>query len=123
MSAASDNLKITKSTEDNNVTFDLANNITVERVIAGRSSMSDDGFLFTDRARITVDGIDAGNEKITGVANREEDTDPVNFAQLQEIKNQIAGNSFVKQDDGETGRITIGMATGGTEINVANNNW
>ncbi|WP_375657101.1 Vomp family autotransporter [Bartonella sp. CM120XJJH] len=120
LSAASDNLTITKGAKDNNVKFDLADNITVERVTAGRSSISDDGILFADGAKITVDGIDAGNKQITGVANGEEPDDAVNFAQLQEIKNQIAANSFVKQDGGEEGRITIGMATGGSEINVAN---
>ncbi|WP_375655416.1 Vomp family autotransporter [Bartonella sp. AA83SXKL] len=120
LSAASDNLKITKGAEDNNVKFDLANNITVERVTAGRSSISDDGIIFADGARITVDGIDAGNKQITGVAAGEEPYDAVNFAQLQEIKNQIAANSLVKQDGGEEGRITIGIETGGSEINVAN---
>ncbi|WP_409361439.1 Vomp family autotransporter [Bartonella heixiaziensis] len=120
LSAASNNLKITKGAEDNNVKFDLADNITVERVTAGRSSMSNDGIMFDDGARITVDGIDAGKQKITGVAAGEASNDAVNFAQLQEIKNQIAENSLVKQDDGEAGRITIGMATDGSEINVAN---
>ncbi|WP_375647740.1 Vomp family autotransporter [Bartonella sp. CR84HXZ] len=120
LSAASDNLKITKGTENNNVTFDLAKNITVASVTAGNASMSSDGFLFAGGARITVDGIDAGEQKITGVAAGKEADDAVNFAQLQEIKNQIAGNSLVKQDGGEEGRITIGIATGGSEINVAN---
>ncbi|WP_404978557.1 Vomp family autotransporter [Bartonella sp. MF74HXZ] len=82
--------------------------------------MSSDGFLFAGGARITVDGIDAGNKQITGVAAGKELDDAVNFAQLQEIKNEIAAHSFVKQDGGEEGRITIGMATGGSEINVAN---
>ncbi|WP_375670437.1 Vomp family autotransporter [Bartonella sp. PS7NMGDW] len=120
LSVASDNLTITKGAKDNNVKFDLAKNITVASVTAGNASMSSDGFLFADGAKITVDGIDAGNKQITGVANGEEDTDAVNFAQLQEIKNQIAANSLVKQDGGEEGRITIGIATGGSEINVAN---
>ncbi|WP_375679421.1 Vomp family autotransporter, partial [Bartonella sp. AP7XZML] len=175
LSAASDNLKITKGEENNNVTFDLANNITVERVTAGRSSISDDGILFADGAKITVDGIDAGNKQITGVAAGEEPDDAVNFAQLEQvnrdvasvsqntsqyfgggadvsngkaptytiqgnshndvgsafnavdtsitnIQNQIANatkNSLVKQE-GDAGTITIGVTTGGTEINVAN---
>ncbi|WP_281432486.1 Vomp family autotransporter [Bartonella taylorii] len=120
LSAVSDNLKITKGAEDNNVKFDLADNITVASVTAGNASMSSDGFLFTGGAKITVDGIDAGKKQITGVVAGEEPDDAVNFAQLQEIKNQIVGNSFVKQDGGEEGTITIGMATGGSEINVAN---
>ncbi|WP_281431937.1 Vomp family autotransporter [Bartonella doshiae] len=120
LSAASDNLTITKGAEDNDVQFDLAKNITVTSVTAGNASMSNDGIMFADGARITVDGIDAGEQKITGVAAGENSNDAVNFAQLQEIKNQITGNSLVKQDGGEEGRITIGIATGGSEINVAN---
>ncbi|WP_375621936.1 Vomp family autotransporter [Bartonella sp. TT119HLJHH] len=120
LSAASGNLTIIKGEEDNNVKFDLAKNIKVERVTAGRSSISDDGILFANGAGITVDGINAGNKQITGVAAGEEPDDAVNFAQLQEIKNQIAANSLVKQDGGEEGRITIGIETGGSEINVAN---
>ncbi len=176
LSAASDNLKITKGEENNNVTFDLANNITVERVTAGRSSISDDGILFADGAKITVDGIDAGNKQITGVAAGEEPDDAVNFAQLEQVNRDVAGvsqnisqyfgggadvsngkaptytiqgnshndvgsafnavdtsitniqnqitnatkNSLVKQE-GDAGTITVGVTTGGTEINVANN--
>ncbi|WP_273788641.1 Vomp family autotransporter [Bartonella grahamii] len=120
LSAASNNLTITKGAEDNNVKFDLAKNITVASVTAGNASMSSDGFLFAGGARITVDGIDAGNKQITGVAAGKELDDAVNFAQLQEIKNEIAAHSFVKQDGGEEGRITIGMATGGSEINIVN---
>ncbi len=54
------------------------------------------------------------------MAAGEEPDNAVNFAQLQEIKNQIAANSLVKQDGGKAGRITIGIETGGSEINVAN---
>ncbi|WP_375694341.1 hypothetical protein [Bartonella sp. AD24XZML] len=54
------------------------------------------------------------------MAAGEEPYDAVNFAQLQEIKNQIAANSLVKQDGEKAGRITIGIETGGSEINVAN---
>ncbi|WP_273791572.1 Vomp family autotransporter [Bartonella sp. CM31XJBT] len=91
LSAASGNLTITKGEEDNNVKFDLAENIKVERVTAGRSSISDDGILFANGAGITVDGIDAGNKKITGVAAGEEPEDAVNFAQLGKIENTVEG--------------------------------
>ncbi len=91
LSAASGNLTIIKGEEDNNVKFDLAENIKVERVTAGRSSISDDGILFANGAGITVDGIDAGNKKITGVAAGEEPEDAVNFAQLGKIENTVEG--------------------------------
>ncbi|WP_375660146.1 Vomp family autotransporter, partial [Bartonella sp. CL74QHWL] len=91
LSAASGNLTIIKGEEDNNVKFDLAKNITVERVTAGRSSISDDGILFANGAGITVDGINAGNKQITGVAAGEEPEDAVNFAQLGKIENTVEG--------------------------------
>ncbi|GAA5109833.1 Vomp family autotransporter [Bartonella jaculi] len=81
----SKNIKIVKG-DDNKVIFDLADNITVTKVTAGRSSISDDGIVFNGGARITVDGIDAGNEKITGVVAGEDDTDAVNYKQLKELK-------------------------------------
>ncbi|WP_455466254.1 phage DNA encapsidation protein [Bartonella sp. B39] len=72
MSAASDNLTITKGVEDNNVKFDLAKNITVEQVSAGRSSISNDGILLSDGDRITVDGISAGNKRSKYLKNKPE---------------------------------------------------
>ncbi|ENN95480.1 adhesin [Bartonella vinsonii] len=118
LSAASD--KVIKGAEDNNVKFDLAENITVTSVTAGRSVLSDDGFLFTNGGpAVTFDGIDAGNKKITGVAEGTEDTDAVNFAQLKEIKSQVAENILVKWDEKQE-RITIGAEKGGVEVNVAN---
>ncbi|WP_375624691.1 MULTISPECIES: Vomp family autotransporter [unclassified Bartonella] len=84
------NIKITK--DDNyNVIFDLADNIKVTSVTSGRSVMSDDGFLFTGGGpRITFEGIEAGNKRIAKVAAGEEDTDAVNFAQLNEVKGLIS---------------------------------
>ncbi|WP_019220757.1 Vomp family autotransporter [Bartonella senegalensis] len=78
--------------DSRNVTFDLANNITVTSVTAGRSKMSDDGFIFDgDKGpRITVDGISAGKKKITDVEAGTVDTDAVNFKQLTEVKGLIS---------------------------------
>ncbi|UNE54514.1 Vomp family autotransporter [Bartonella machadoae] len=120
LSAASDNLKVTKGNGDNNIKFDLGDNVKVTSIIAGNSSMSGDGFFINDGPRITLDGIDAGNEKITGVAEGTKDTDAVNFAQLKEIGSQIAVSSLVKQEAGNN-LITIGKTVGGTEISLSNN--
>ncbi|GAA5097217.1 hypothetical protein GCM10023260_06900 [Bartonella acomydis] len=114
------NIKITKG-ENNEVKFALNDIIRVKRVITGKSSISDNGFVITDGPNMTTGGINAGNKTITGVANGEKDTDAVNVAQLNEIKGQIAGNSIVKWDEDKK-LITIGKEKGGTKINIANSN-
>ncbi len=75
--------------------------------------------MFTDGngPSLTVNGIDAGDKKITKVKAGTEDTDAVNFAQLNEIKDEMAGNSLVKWDEGKK-LITIGAQKGGTKIDI-----
>ncbi|WP_455480869.1 Vomp family autotransporter [Bartonella sp. B12(2025)] len=113
------NLKISKD-DQNTVTFDLADNITVTSITTGRSIMSDDGFLFLDGQgpRMTLDGIDAGEAKITGVARGVADNDAVNVAQLKEVQNNIAGNGLVKWVE-DRKLITIGNEKDGTKIDIA----
>ncbi|PIT70425.1 Vomp family autotransporter [Bartonella tribocorum] len=84
-----DNLKIAKNTEGtkHKIEFTLNDNLKLTSITTGQSTMSDDGFIFKDGAKITIDGIDAGNQKITKVADATEDTDAVNYKQLQEVKN------------------------------------
>ncbi|MBX4336580.1 hypothetical protein [Bartonella raoultii] len=68
----------------------------------------------------------------SGVKAGTGETDAVNFSQLKEVKQeikdtvhdvqeQIAANSFVKQD-ADTQHITIGKDTGGDKIDITNNN-
>ncbi|WP_375626613.1 Vomp family autotransporter [Bartonella sp. MU37NMGALS] len=115
----SKNINIEKA--NNKVTFSLNDNLKLTSITTGRSIMSDNGFMFTDGngPSITVNGISAGNQKITKVAKGTEDTDAVNFAQLNEIKDQVAGNGLVRWDEREK-VITIGAQKDGIEINVAN---
>ncbi|EJF74794.1 hypothetical protein MEC_00984, partial [Bartonella alsatica IBS 382] len=47
------------------------------------------------------------------------DNDAVNFAQLNDFRDQITNGLLIKQD-GEDAPITIGQATNGIEINIAN---
>ncbi|WP_375620396.1 Vomp family autotransporter [Bartonella sp. TS25HLJMH] len=81
----SKNIKIEK--DNNKVTFSLNDNLKLTSVTTGRSIMSDDGFGFEGNKgpRIAFDGIDAGNEKITKVAQAEDDTDAVNYKQLKDF--------------------------------------
>ncbi|WP_273723953.1 Vomp family autotransporter [Bartonella sp. AU18XJBT] len=116
----SKNIKIVKS-DDNKVTFTLNDNLTLTSVTTGNSIMNGDGFKFVNGGpSVTANGINAGNEKITKVKAGTEDTDAVNFLQLKEIKDQIAGNSLVQWDEGQK-LITIGKEKGGTKIDITGN--
>ncbi|WP_375679418.1 MULTISPECIES: Vomp family autotransporter [unclassified Bartonella] len=80
------NIKIVKS-NGNKVTFTLNSNLSLTSVTAGNSIMNGDGFKFVNGGpSITVNGIDAGNQKIINVAEGTQDTDAVNYKQLKEIK-------------------------------------
>ncbi|WP_208436585.1 Vomp family autotransporter [Bartonella tribocorum] len=116
------NIKITKGA-NNEVQFALNDIIRVERVIAGKSSISDNGFVITDGPKMTTGGINAANTQIKGVANGSHDNDAVNVSQLKTVEEKIKeveDNSLVKWDD-EKLLITIGAEKGGKTINIANN--
>ncbi|WP_273789819.1 Vomp family autotransporter [Bartonella sp. ML70XJBT] len=103
--AGKDNLTIEKHNENkkHKIEFALSDNLKLISVTTGQSSMSDDGFTFTDGGpRMTIDGIDAGDEKITGVKAGEDDTDAVNFKQLKEFTTGIKGGGWkLSVEDGE----------------------
>ncbi|WP_208436306.1 hypothetical protein, partial [Bartonella phoceensis] len=112
LAAASSNLSITKGKEDNKIKFDLARSVILDNITSA-------ALTILDGPKLTVDGIDANSTKITNVAAGTNSTDAVNFAQLEEIKEQVTAGSFVKQDTA-TRQITIGKDTDGDKINIAN---
>ncbi|WP_019220753.1 Vomp family autotransporter [Bartonella senegalensis] len=133
--AGSSNLNITKGTDNNDIKFDLAKNITLESVTAGTNILDATGLVIANGPKIMTDGINAGGKKITGLAEGAGATDAVNFGQLnkakqevqeqvekqvKEVEKQVAASSFVKQDD-KTRYITIGKDTDGDKIDIANN--
>ncbi|EJF92133.1 hypothetical protein ME9_01631, partial [Bartonella taylorii 8TBB] len=118
-SAGSNNFTIAKGEDDNKVTFDLAKSLTVDSIKIGNNTLDATGLIITDGPKVTTTGIDAGNKKITGVEKGTGETDAVNFAQLEEIKEQVASGSFVKQD-AQTKHITIGKEADGDKISIAN---
>ncbi|MBB4076029.1 autotransporter adhesin, partial [Bartonella fuyuanensis] len=141
LAVGSSNLNITKGEYDNKVKFDLAKDLMLNSIKLGRKSLSDDeealsyaeaglvtldetGLIIKDGPQVTIAGINAGSKKITGVAEGTEKTDAVNFLQLKtvekDIKEQVAANSFVKQN-AETQHITIGKEVGGDKMDIANN--
>ncbi|UNF52156.1 Vomp family autotransporter [Bartonella krasnovii] len=119
--AGSSNLEITKGDKGNNIKFDLAKDITLGSVKAGENTLDAMGLKITGGPQITTEGIDTAGKKITGVAEGTNETDAVNFGQLQKIekdvKEQVAANSFVQQDD-TTRYITIGKNTDGDKIDI-----
>ncbi|WP_375692409.1 YadA-like family protein [Bartonella sp. AP4SXKL] len=93
-SAGSSNLNITKGKEDNKVKFDLAQDIALESVKAGKNTFDATGLVITDGPKITTGGIDAGNKKVTGVTSGDLSADSqeaVNGSQLNVVATHIAG--------------------------------
>ncbi|GAA5097227.1 hypothetical protein GCM10023260_06920 [Bartonella acomydis] len=124
-SAASSNLNIIKGKDDNKVKFDLAKELTLNSVVVGQNIFDATGLIISNGPKIVTNGIDAGNKKITGVESGTQDTDAVNFSQLQniekQVEQQVAASGFVKQDT-NTKDITIGKDTEGDKIDIANKN-
>ncbi|WP_273755645.1 YadA-like family protein [Bartonella sp. MM73XJBT.G] len=91
--AGSKNLEITKGEKDNNIKFDLAKNITLESVTAGKNVFDTTGLIINDGPKITTSGIDAGNNRITGIAPADlsaDSQDAVNGSQLNVVATHIA---------------------------------
>ncbi|EJF97343.1 Vomp family autotransporter [Bartonella taylorii] len=96
----SKNIKIAK--DNNKVTFALNDTLKLTSVTTGNSVMNSDGFKFIDGngPEITLDGIKAGNKKITEVADGTDNTDAVNYKQLKDVR-QLAENGWKLSVDGE----------------------
>ncbi len=80
------NIVISKETTDDNVTFNLAKNLTdLTSAAFGDTSINNDGLTIKDGPNVTKSGIDAANTKITNVTNGTVDAtskDAVNGSQL-----------------------------------------
>ncbi|WP_212111014.1 Vomp family autotransporter [Bartonella queenslandensis] len=117
--AGSSNLNVTKGEDDNKIKFDLAKDIALDSIKAGANTLNAMGLVIANGPQITTEGINAGGKRITGVVEGTDETDAVNFAQLQKVEKQVAASSFVKQDD-TTRYITIGKHTDGDKIDITN---
>ena len=70
----------------------LNNDITVQSVKAGDTTISGKGLEIKDGPSVTKDGINAGNKKVTGVADgdvKENSKDAINGGQLHQVKADI----------------------------------
>ena len=96
--------------------LELKKDLTVDSVKAGSSFMSATGIGYGDKAYITSSGLNANNQKITGVAAgtiAAGSTDAVNGSQLYDVKNSIntdiSNKTFGLEDDkGNKATSTLG---------------
>ena len=90
----------------------LAKHLTgLDSVNAGNTTISRNGLSVGARTYITPNGINANNQKITGVANGTAPDDAVNFSQLQ---NAIGGTAKATTVKGKDANVSV---TEGTNVN------
>lgn len=93
------------------VKYDLNSTLTgLTSVTAGNSTLDTNGITISGGPKFTKNGIDAGNQKITGVANGENANDAVNKGQLDALQTQVSGgwNLFGKNAEGTVVTAKIG---------------
>ena len=75
--------------EDNKMTMGdtvITNDgVTANKFTAGDTTLNSDGLAIADGPSVTKNGVNAGGQKVTGVAPGEEDTDAANIGQLREL--------------------------------------
>ena len=88
--------------KDGNLTIALAKKLTgLDSVTVGDTKLESNGLTITGGPSVTKTGIDAGDKKITNVAEGEADTDAVNVAQLKSLRSYTdKGLNFIG-DDGQ----------------------
>ncbi|WP_288411545.1 YadA-like family protein, partial [uncultured Acinetobacter sp.] len=102
-------------------------------VSIGNTQLSSTGLIIAGGASVTTQGINAGNQKITGVANGVNAADAVNKAQLDSAITSVNSNvsqlsnsavQYDKNADGSINKDSVTLAgINGTKINnVANGN-
>ncbi|MEH6422642.1 hypothetical protein V7787_52995, partial [Pseudomonas sp. CGJS7] len=79
------NIVVSKTGADDNVNFDLADDITVNSVVAGNSRLDNTGLTITGGPSVTSAGINAGNQIVSNVAAGVAATDAVNKSQLDAV--------------------------------------
>ncbi|MBH0096433.1 YadA-like family protein [Psychrobacter sp. NZS113] len=83
---------ITTTAEGSSIKFDLNGNISVDSVTVGTTVINSSGISMQDGPSMTAQGLYAGNQRITGVADGVEATDAVNYSQLSELDSRLNNN-------------------------------
>ena len=104
------NIEVTNTGKDIKVA--LKKNLTVDSVKAGDFFMDKtQGVGYDGKAYITSSGLNANNQKITGVAAGNADTDAVNFGQLKKVSNNSVNIDFTNiSNNGKTEIVNIAKA-------------
>ena len=123
------NIAVTNTGKD--IKVELKKDLTVDSVKAGDFLMDKNkGVGYADKAYITSSGLNANNQKITGIADGTDDTDAVNVGQLKtvsEVANQgwklsTNGDAASKVAPGEivdfSGDKNISVSHNGTKVKV-----
>lgn len=82
------NITVSKTTESNNVSFNLSKDIAVDSVKTGDATMNSSGLTIVGGPKFTKTSVDAGGNKITNVAKGDiefDSNDAVNGSQLFEF--------------------------------------
>ena len=120
------NIQITKNATDDNVTFNLNKTINVTNVnaagnvTAGDTVLNTDGLTIASGPTVTKTGVNAGDKKITNVANGTAPSDAVNVSQLNAAKTEVkAGkNTSVTPETGANGQTIYKVDSVDTSANV-----
>ncbi|MGM0915620.1 MAG: YadA-like family protein [Pseudomonadota bacterium] len=81
---------ITTQTSEDGVQVTLNNELNVDSVTTGKTTVSDAGVTIEGGPSMTADGIDGGGKRITNVAPGVDATDAVNVGQMQELNQRFA---------------------------------
>jgi len=122
---ADGNIVVTKSGASNDVTLDLADDVTLNSVTAGGTVLNTTGLTIAGGPSVTTGGIDAGGLVIANVAPGVAGTDAVNVSQLTTATSGLtttgmnftgndASAGIVHRDLGQTLAIQGAATTAGT---------
>ncbi|UOO77421.1 YadA-like family protein [Neisseria sp. Dent CA1/247] len=119
------NIVISKTADSHDVTFNLAENLTIQSVTAGDSVLSSDGLTIQNGPSVTKNGLDAADTVIRNVAAGEVaagSKDAVNGGQLHAqgkgIEKVLGGSTVYNPADGTYANTDIG-GTGKSNIHEA----
>ncbi|WP_200899859.1 YadA-like family protein, partial [Lysobacter capsici] len=97
------NIVVSKTAASDNVSFDLADDITVNSVTAGNTVLNNNGLTITGGPSVTTSGINAGGLVINNVAPGVAGTDAVNVSQLTDATDAVRTHYYSVNDNGVVG--------------------
>lgn len=100
--------------ESGAVSYNLNQEISLTKVTTGSSTLDTNGLTISGGPKFTKNGIDAGSQKITGVAKGENDTDAVNKGQLDALQSQVSGGWNLSGTNSEGTAVTAQIGAGKT---------